>query len=106
MQTAECERPMRGSPREPITTAAAAMKCGAALAVLTLLAVIGNSGSDTGVPAAAGTVGPAASVQSRGPAAAHRRQVFAERRAAWQGADQTGARLDGPAEQTAGLVTP
>ena len=78
METAKRQRLMREMGGEPIAAAGTAMKCGAALAILTLLAVIGTGADDAAAPVAASR---AASAATGGAAAVHRREVFEERRA-------------------------
>ena len=101
MHSAERATIMRAMSGEPLSTAAAAMKCGAALAILTLVAVIGSSGDDSVAPLPPDAVHPAAATATGGVSAAHRRQVFEERRTRRDTAPPPSVVLDAPAERTA-----
>ena len=101
MHNAERATIMRAMSRERLSTAAAAMKCGAALAILTLLAVIGRSADDSVPPLPPDAVHPTALTASGGVSAAHRRQVFEERRTRRDSAPPPSVVLDVPAERTA-----
>ena len=107
MQGAERERLMREWTGEPAATIGATMKCGAALAVLALLAVIGASASDTAaLPGISGAARPATSTSTGGAAALHRRQVYEERRARHAVASSPRLVLDAQAGQMTGQVAP
>ena len=101
MHSAERATIMRAMSAEPLSTAAAAMKCGAALAIITLLAVIGSSADDAVAPPPADAVHPTAATATLGVSAAHRRQVFEERRTRRDTAPPPRDALDAPAERTA-----
>jgi len=100
VRSMERERMMRASDGEPLASAAAAMRCGAALVVLALLAVIAGSAGDP-VALQATPAPPAAVTATGGVTANHRRQVFDERRARWDGVSAPRLALDAPPGTTA-----
>ena len=101
MHSAERATIMRAMSGEPLSTAAAAMKCGAALVILTLLAVIGSSADDGVAPLAGDSARPAMTAATGGVSGAHRRQVFEERRMRRDLAAPPRVVVDAPAELTA-----
>ena len=101
MHSAERATIMRAMSAEPLSTAAAAMRCGAALAILALLAVIGSSADDEVAPLAIDSARPAMAAPTGGVSAAHRRQVFEERRTRWDIAPPPRVVLDAPGARTA-----
>ena len=101
MHSAERATIMRAMSAEPLSTAATAMRCGAALAILTLLAVVGSSSDDEAAWVAIDSSRPAMAVPSGGVSAGHRRQVFEERRMRRDAGAPPRVVLDAPAEWTA-----
>ncbi|MEO5765347.1 MAG: hypothetical protein ABIR52_08580 [Casimicrobiaceae bacterium] len=80
---------MRTMSGEPLHAAATVLKCAVGLALLALIAVIGVSGNNNEMVASATSGAGRASTWtgSWGPAAAHRKQVFDERRAQLESAE-------------------
>lgn len=87
MQTTRHERLMRMTSDESAYGVATVVKCGACIGFLALLTVIGFSTSvnDAATPVATSAVRDNASAQVGIRAEAHRKQVFDERRARFEG---------------------
>lgn len=88
MQTTRRERLMRMASDEPAHGVATTVKCGACIGLLALLSVIGfgTGVNDAASPVAASTARNDASAHVGIRAEAHRKQVFDERRARFDGA--------------------
>jgi len=86
MQTTERKQLVSTMTVEPAHALGVVLKCGVCLALLTLLLVIGSFREDDGTaPEARGGAPHAAAVAGSSGAAAHRKEVFEERRARFAG---------------------